>query len=82
MKINNPNFLFCKIKWEYIYNYLSKIEVPCEIRKGKRYYNQFTFKNIIRKTNNEFTRRYGIDGNKVYSELKLYYRITNKLDEI
>jgi hypothetical protein len=82
MKINNPSFLFCKIKWEYIYNYLQKIEEPCEIIKGKRYYNQITFENTIRKTNNEFTRRYGIDGNKFYEKLRLHYKELYKLDEI
>jgi len=79
MKLNDPNFQFKKQKWEYIYNYLNKIEKPIEIRNGKKYYNQITFQNTIEKTNNEFTRRYHINGDKFWEELKEYYKKTSHL---
>lgn len=70
MIINNPHFELTKKKWEEIYSYLNKIEPPSEIIKGKKYYNEITFQNVIRKTNNEFTRRYNINGNDFWKKLQ------------
>lgn len=78
MKVNNPTFLFKKQKWEYIYDFISD-KSPSGFRKGKPYWSGDDFEEIIKKVNNEFTRRYNIDGNKFWEELKEYYRKTQHL---